>query len=117
MCHGGVLLLLLRCEAGQTKTIQPAFVNMLVRWEFKNRAVSGLHVHHARTLTGWEAPIFCGHSKVNHSVPGVNVQNRTLQDRRAVMSPLDTDIRSLFASFFFFFLKEAKEEADLKSVP
>lgn len=40
--EGGVLLLLLRCEAGQAKTIQPAFVNTLVRWEFKNRAVSGV---------------------------------------------------------------------------
>lgn len=48
---GGVLLLLLRCEAGRTKTIQPAFVNTLVRWAFKNRAASGLHGHHAHTLT------------------------------------------------------------------
>lgn len=31
------------------------------------------------------------------------------------MSPLDTDIRSLF--FLFFFLKETQKEADLKSVP
>lgn len=35
---------------------------------------------------------------MSHSVPGVNMQNSgTLQDRRAVMSPLDTDVRSLYS--------------------
>lgn len=51
---GGVLLLLLRCEAGRAKTIKSAFINMagvLGRSEFKNRALSGLRGHRAHTLT------------------------------------------------------------------
>lgn len=68
-------------------------------------------MHHAHTGKILEAPIFYGYSKVNHSVPGVNMQDvRTLQDGLAVMLPLDTDLRSVFFG-------GGKKEADLRSVP
>lgn len=71
-------------------------------------------MHHAHTGKILEAPIFYGYSKVNHSVPGVNMQDiRTLQDGRlAVMLRLDTDLRSVFC-----FGGGCKKEADLRSVP
>lgn len=60
-------------------------------------------MHHAHTGKILEAPIFYGYSKVNHSVPGVNMQGvRTLQDGLAVMLPLDTDLRSVFFLFLFW---------------
>lgn len=66
-------------------------------------------MHHAHKGKILEAPIFYAYSKVNHSVPGVNMQEeRTLQDRQAVMLPLDTDLRSAFI--------RPKKEAELRSV-
>lgn len=56
-----------------------------------------IYAHHAHTGKILEAPIFYGYSKVNHSVPRVNMQDvRTLQGRLAVMLPLDTDLKSAF---------------------
>lgn len=49
----------------------------------------------------WEGSGCHVYSKVNHSVLGVNMQDiSTLQDRLAVMLPLDTDLRSVCRVFF-----------------
>lgn len=85
-------------------------------------------MHHAHTDKILEAPIFyvggngCyGYSKVNHSVPGVNMQDVcTLHYRLAVMLPLDTDLRSVLcvcvSVFHIIWIFWAKGKADLRSV-
>lgn len=54
---------------------------------------------------------------MNHSVPGVNMQDvSTLQDRLAEMLPLDTDLRSVLGVFSPLTIL-GHQETDLRSLP
>lgn len=65
----------------------------------------------------WDGGSYHGYSKVNHSVPGVNMQDIcTLQDRLAEMLPLDTDPRPVLLVFLYLGFWGIKED-DLRSVP
>lgn len=85
-------------------------------------------MHHAHTGKILEAAIFYVGGETVAMVTaksitvflGVNMQDvSTLQDRLAVMLPLDTDLSSVFCVFFLCFggFLGGKKEADLRSAP